>query len=48
VTFFNNDLGLFFTRPIASVLLCLCIVTIAFPVIMWTKERKRNKELPAG
>jgi putative tricarboxylic transport membrane protein len=44
--FFKNDLGLFFTRPIASILLCMCIAMIALPVIRLIKERKKKKELP--
>jgi putative tricarboxylic transport membrane protein len=46
--FFRNDLGLFFTRPIASVLFFLCIVMIVLPVIRWTREQKKKKALVAG
>jgi putative tricarboxylic transport membrane protein len=45
---FKGDMGLFSTRPIASVLLALCVVMIAFPIVGWIRELKKKKALPAG
>jgi putative tricarboxylic transport membrane protein len=41
MSMFHGDMRLLSTRPIALVLLGLCLVLLAYPVIRWVKERKK-------
>jgi putative tricarboxylic transport membrane protein len=38
---FKGDIGLMSTRPIALVLLAMCVVMIAFPVSRWIKGKRK-------